>query len=438
MRPALEDPVGLLWRRRWRFLGVLVACLVAVTTVTLLLERTYEATATLAVSPADEAVSADQLVRTYTALAANPNIVDAARRELPFEITRRALLERLSFAPVARTQLLEITAEAPRAGEAREIANIYAGVFTSRVALGSRGRPTVRIAEPAVLPLSPTKPDRALLLGLGAGLSLLLAMAAVIAGEALSPRLRVRDDDTRLGDAPIVGRIPRIDKAPDGAVDDAFHWLRTSLERGSTPPPQVIAVTSPGDGEGKSTVAAHLGIAYASAGMRTLVLEADLRRPGLVFPAHRGRLERSQTGLAEMLQRGDVPLLTVDPDLPTLSILWAGSPQADPAVLVDSDALRASLAAWRERFDRIVIDTPPLTIGADASVLGAIGDGAICVVDLPSTTPVAARVGLEKLNVVGVRALGVVVNRAPLADVAGYYRSAPGPAPAPARADAGP
>src|SRR5687767_2898747 len=137
---SLEQIASILWRRRLLFALTFLACVAAVVVVTYRLPKSYEATATLLVGgketqtdlPLDTGL-AERLTRTYTTLAGNPNVADEVRQELPLELSRSELLDRMSFSPVERTQLLQIRAEAPSRSEAQQIANTYAAVFQGRV-----------------------------------------------------------------------------------------------------------------------------------------------------------------------------------------------------------------------------------------------------------------------------------------------------------------
>src|ERR671924_452709 len=115
---SIEQIGSLVWRRRLAFVVTLVACVVAVVVVTYQLPKSYQATATLLVGSSEVEKTAvvdsglgEQLARTYTTLAGNPNVADEVRAALPLQLSRSELLGRMSFAPVERTRLLQISAE---------------------------------------------------------------------------------------------------------------------------------------------------------------------------------------------------------------------------------------------------------------------------------------------------------------------------------------
>src|SRR5919204_16741 len=114
---SIEQIGSLVWRRRLAFTATFVACLVAVVVITYQLPKSYQATATLLVGTSEVEKTAvvdsglgEQLARTYTTLAGNPNVAGENPRQLPLKLSRSELLGRMSFAPVERTRLLQISA----------------------------------------------------------------------------------------------------------------------------------------------------------------------------------------------------------------------------------------------------------------------------------------------------------------------------------------
>jgi capsular exopolysaccharide synthesis family protein len=429
---SIEEAI-LVLRRRWRIFAISFAlCLAAIATVTFLLPKTYQASATLFIGEEPsgtgttlDTAQSEQIVKTYAALAANPRVAGEVSRTLGF--SRSELLDKMSFTPVQQTQLLNITAEDRSPTEARNIANSYARIFAAR----NEGLPTpIRVSTPAVKPTSPAKPNRPLYLGLGTLLSLLFAFGVAVARDLLDRRVKIDpSEDTLLGQ-PILARIPLLvlghnedDDFSDEAIEltdvmrgDAFRILRTNLDMMPPPEPRVIMITSPGTGEGKSTIAAHLGVAAASDGDRVTLIEADLRRPGFDLWVDDEKLKEAKQGLSEYLA-GKIrrsSLAVRAPGLPMLRVVWAGEQQVQPARLLRSTRMRNLISTAAADSDWVFVDTPPISVGDDASLLTAHMDGVIYVVDPGKTTLQSARSGLNQLRRTGVRVLGVVINRVQL------------------------
>jgi capsular exopolysaccharide synthesis family protein len=181
-----------------------------------------------------------------------------------------------------------------------------------------------------------------------------------------------------------------------------------------------MVVTSPAPQEGKSLTAANLAIALAQQGMKTLLMDADMRRsvqhrqfdldpsPGL------SDLLVSEEGLDDVIRHSEVE---------NLDILPAGVHPPNPAELVGGPRMERLLENLRERYESIVIDSPPMLAVTDASVLGKKTDGVILVVRAERTDKASINLAIQQLGHVGARILGVVVNDAkPDGPYYAYYR----------------
>jgi len=429
-----DQIASVLWRRRLSFLLAFLVCLGVVTAVTFTLPKGYAATATLYVGgELDEGEFIDtslleQHTRTYSTLAGNPNIADLVRPRLADDPTREELLERMTFAPVERTQLLLITSEGGSPEEAREYANTYAETFVERMTeLFREGKTPAEIAisEPAAVPSDPSKPNPPLYIGFGGVLALFLAVGIALLRERRDTRVRVVPSDESVFDQPIVARVPQF--ASKGAksrqVADRFALLKTNLDFFDADPARVVLVTSPGVGEGKSTVAANLALAAAHDGERVVLIEADLRRPGLGGTRIAETMERSPVGLSNYLAGAatEAEICVRHPEQPLLTVIWSGVIAPNPTALLGSHRLDTLLAALRFKFERIIIDTLPVSVGADASVIASRVDGVLYIVDERKTKRAEALAGLNQLRSVRARLLGIVLNRAELLGGEGDY-----------------
>lgn len=432
---SIDQIAAILWRRRVSFLAALLACLGAVIAVTLVLPKTYTGTATVYVGGRvgeGEFVDTqllEQHTRTYSTLAGNPQVADAVLERLDENLTRQQLLDRMAFAPVERTQLLLISAEARSPEEAADVANTYAETFVSVMSgLFADGKaPTeIAISEPAAAPEEASKPNPPLYIGFGALLAIFLALAVALLRERLDTRVRVApEDDTVLGQ-PIMARIPPIG-VQDGQVSraalDRFGLLKTNIDFFDEDPARVVVITSPGVNEGKSTVAANLALACAADGERVVLIEGDLRRPGLGGTVIGRRMQRSPVGLSNFLAAAatEDQILTPHPDNPEFRVIWAGLIPPNPAALLGSHRFDTLIDSLRIDHDRIILDSCPISIGPDASVIASRVDGALYVMDERKTKRSEALAGLNQLRGVRTRLLGVILNRASLSGADGYY-----------------
>jgi capsular exopolysaccharide synthesis family protein len=433
---STDQIASILWRRRRIFLLAFAACVASVVAATLTLPKTYKATATLLVGSRNQLVTSDlldQITRTYATLAGNPNVADEVVNALPQKLTRDKLLQKMSFAPVENTSLLQISAEARRPAEARQLANTYASVFVGRVrrvATDTARETTLQMSEPAVTPTSPAKPNPPLYVGLGTLLALLIAFAVALLRERLDTRLRVAPEDDALLGQPILARVPRFadrDRVVSREVNDRFALLKTNIDFLDDRPLRVIMVTSGGVGEGKSTVSGSLAAACAADGERVVLIEADLRRPGLeqTISLHEGGV-RSDVGLTNYLvgAADERDVIFRHGRHARLDIVWSGPHPPNPSALLGSQRLDMLLNVLRDEYDRLIIDTAPIAVAADSSILASRVDGVLFVVDETRTKRPEAQAGLNQLAKVRARVLGVVLNRTEreLGEPYYYYR----------------
>ncbi len=194
-------------------------------------------------------------------------------------------------------------------------------------------------------------------------------------------------------------------------VADSFRGVRTSIlfsVRGRDGA-RVFAMTSPGPGEGKTTAVANLGVALAEVSSRVLLIDGDLRRRRL---SELFRVSNTR-GLIELLQSPSdrSPSEFIQPTgVPGLSVVSGGSAMLPAAQLLHSRQLTKLLSRFRENFDVILIDTPPVLTAPDARILGRSADGVILLTRAGRTTRQAALAACERLANDGSVLLGTILN----------------------------
>lgn len=301
----------------------------------------------------------------------------------------------------------------------------------------------IRIVDPALVPSAPSEPRKtrnialAFLVGLvgGVGLAFLreyLDNTIKSPGDiqsltglpclAVVPSLSGRNGNRSLAkiskssgnDATVDTRVELISlQQPKSLVSEAFRALRTSLLLSQAEhPPQVILVTSALPREGKTASAANLAITLAQLGDRTLLLDCDLRKPGirraLNLPNGHGR----DLGLSSYLA-GVAPLHDIIVPHPTISNLDAiptGPIPPNPADLLSSHRMAEAIEEFRQQYKFVVIDSPPIMAATDAVILSALTDGVLLVVWSNETPKQAFSRTRELLMGVKGRLLGVVLN----------------------------
>jgi capsular exopolysaccharide synthesis family protein len=197
---------------------------------------------------------------------------------------------------------------------------------------------------------------------------------------------------------------------PNAVESEAFRTLRTALSlTGSACERLLICSSEPGDG--KTTITANLSTAFAQAGKRTLVIDADLRRPGFTTLLNL----KGVPGVAEIIT-SDQPPLEIAPQLVQhtaadgLDVLPVGLRRPNPAELLSSQAF-VELLAWADSvYDRVIVDCPPVLAVSDAQIVGQLVDGAILVVRPEKNHRRAVIRAVECFRSSGCHVLGVVAN----------------------------
>jgi capsular exopolysaccharide synthesis family protein len=288
----------------------------------------------------------------------------------------------------------------------------------------------VRIVDRAEIPRQPVAPRVVMSLVLALFGGTFLACGLVFFFEYLDSRIKTPEEiETRLG-LPALGLIPALGKnwreaepllskgvPPDFA--EAFKTLRTNVlfsaaEKGC----RVVVVTSSGPGEGKTIVASNLAIGVAYAGQRVLLIDGDLRRPRV----HGVFAHDQEPGLSNALV-GEAKLSDAvhRTDVAGLCVLTAGRVPPNAAELLGSRRFKELLTTIRDKFDWVVIDSPPAMAVTDANLLANLADSVVFVVGADMTSHQIARRAVEQLERNRAVFAGAVLNRVQIHRHAYYY-----------------
>ena len=285
------------------------------------------------------------------------------------------------------------------------------------------GALNINILEMARPPSSPSRPQKARVMAMALVLGLMLGGGLALLRDMLDSRLRSADEIGAALDLPVVGIVPmmasklsiqdrgqKVHKEPMSHVSESFRTIRTALFFGvPKEKSQVFLITSPTPGDGKSSVVSNLAIAMAQSGQKTLILDGDLRKP----MQHKLFELKSKRGLCTMLA-GQMTMTEaiVSGPVKDLDILPCpcGPDVPNPSEMLNSLAFGAAVTALREKYDRIIIDSPPATSVADSHILSALSDTTLIVIKAESATRRLSQQARDALLNVGANLFGVIVN----------------------------
>lgn len=374
------------------------------------------AKALVAVAPPDTKTEVDVLVEEQIA-AINDQIAKA-----------QAELQRLEAVPSPKPQ------QRTRIDTLTQQLNALRSNLTTLLGLSKPPTNSLKFALPAEVPTAPSSP-RILLNTVLAGLiGLLIAAAIAFVVEHLDDTLKTASDVEATLGASTLGLVAKMKGNrgrseiyrlvtlvyPRSSAAESYRTLRANIEFASVDKPmKTLLVTSPSQGEGKTTTAANLAVAFAQAGKRTVLLDADLRKPGV----HRIFNLANRRGLTSLLQAPDVSpgSISQETDQDGLQIITSGPLPPNPAELLGSDRFHAILQQLGEEFDIVVLDSPPVSSVADGAILASIADATIVVVQAGRTKSGHAGHAREALAKAGARVLGSVINQVPKRSVENFY-----------------
>ena len=300
------------------------------------------------------------------------------------------------------------------------------------------GTNNISIVDEAKAPSFPYKPNLRLNATLALVLGLLGGIGLAFLFEHLDDTFRKPEDLEKLLGLPVLGMIPMLKQErgderaialvghddPRSAFAEAYRSVRTALQFSTASGvPRLLAVTSAMPSEGKTTTSLSLAIQFAQAGKRTLLIETDLRKPSL----HKALRLDNQIGLTNYLAGGG-EVHPTDITQPTfianLFAILSGPLPPNPADLLSSGRMVELLTLAAEKFDQVVLDSPPLLGLADGLIVGNLCEGLLLAVEMGSTPRGYVQGAFKRLRGARVHVLGTILTKLEARPGAyGYYRS---------------
>ena len=320
-------------------------------------------------------------------------------------------------------------------------AQVQTELFNITLAQGKQSELTTRnkinnmhVVEKATDPRNPVKPRWALTIALG-------ILGGIAAGVGLAFFVNYLDDSIKSQDdvetylkLPFLGYVPNIKTNsvverdlqahlhPQSNAAEGFRTIRATISlTHKQHQTKVIAVTSTIPAEGKSLVASNIAIVNAQTGLRTLLVDADLRRPSV----HKAFHLHSPVGLASYLTEEGKTLdeITHKSEVPNLDVICCGSVPATPSELIGSKRMGEFIQAIRQKYDRVVMDTPPVSAVSDPLVISAMADGVVFVTKFNRIRREHARKSIQRIQNAGIYILGAVINDIDFEGKDSYYYS---------------
>lgn len=276
------------------------------------------------------------------------------------------------------------------------------------------------IVDFAVPPATPYSPRLKINLAIGLALSLLLCGVIAYIRELLNNTFSATEQiENELG-LSVLGILPKVDDREfatsiadmKSGLSEAYRTLRTSLQfSGAEGAPKTLLVTSAEPAEGKTTTAFKLGQDFAALGSRVLIIDADMRKPGI----HRLFGLDNVLGLSNLLTNtvpeGEIASLFKSTSYDKLFVLTSGTIPPNPADLLSSPKMAVMVSSLLKRFDMIIIDAPPIVGLSDAPILSRLTEGTLLVVSAHQVTRKSAKASLKRVRGIGSNLVGAAFTK---------------------------
>ena len=277
----------------------------------------------------------------------------------------------------------------------------------------------LEVARPAT---SPSKPQRARVMGFALVLGLMLGAGLALLRDWLDQKLHSAEEISAVLGVPVLGAVPSmsgresiVDRGQKVHLDsgsraaEAYRTIRTAVFFGAPKDEaKTVLITSPAPLDGKTSLVSNLAIAMAQAGQKTLIIDADFRRP---MQHEIFKIDHDHKGLSSVLA-GTTTLREAiqHTEIKDLEVLPSGPAVPNPSEMLNSTTFARTLEHLCEGYDRIVIDSPPVMSVTDSQILAAICNITLLVLRAERSTRKASQQARDALSSVGAHILGAVVN----------------------------
>jgi capsular exopolysaccharide synthesis family protein len=280
---------------------------------------------------------------------------------------------------------------------------------------------TAKLIDSAIVPNKPIKPNKKLTAAIGGVLGIFLGILIAFIIEYMDKSIKDEEEIKRMARGKtVLGRIPTFElkkeyekpelivlNSPTSPISESIKLTATNINYAITPEPKIIAITSSGPAEGKTISSANLAISYAQNGLKTLLIDLDMRKPRVEKILG---LERFNVGVVNHILK-DIPIERVTQNyMENLDVIPVGPLPPNPTALLTSKKFGELMNQLKEKYDKIVIDLPPILAAADALIIAKHADGLILVVRAGKTQKHSLKVALENIQTSDTKLLGLIIN----------------------------
>jgi len=292
----------------------------------------------------------------------------------------------------------------------------------------------MKVQDAAFAPAKPVSPNTPLIFvgSIVGGLAVALGLALFF--NFLDDSIKSQDDVENILHLPFLGYIPNIKSAsiverdlqshlhPTSSPAEGFRTLRAAISLAKNADKlRVLAFTSTIPSEGKSLTASNFAIVTSQTGLKTLLVDGDLRRPSV----HKAFQLQSPAGLTAYLsgRLDNISEITHSTEVPNLDVICCGAVPANPSELIGSNRMVRFLEEASRRYDRVILDLPPVSAVSDPLIVGAMADGMVFVTKFNKIRREHALRSVQRIQNSGIHLVGLVLNDIDFEGKDSYYYS---------------
>jgi capsular exopolysaccharide synthesis family protein len=386
-------------------------------------------------SPEEAQVTADEIARQLILLS--PTALQNQEKDENQRFVRQRLEDLQAKIEAGQTRVKELEAAMAGSLSAQEVRELQGEINTLEslianwedthtqllIFIESKRSPNyLAVIEPAQADPDPVRPQTLRNTALAGVVGFLLALGLIFLLEYLDDTFKSADDLSQSLGLTSLGVVSQIkgrryqdrliaSQDPFAPASEAYRMIRSNIQFMSIDRPvKSIMVTSPTPGEGKSFTVANLGIAMAQAGLKTIIVDTDLRRP----VQHQVFTVPNLEGLTDLLRSPEPEINShlKHTGFENLQVITCGTLPPNPSEVLGSQRMGQLLAGLNEMADVVIYDSPPVVAVADATVLSRRVDGVVLVIEARQTRRDVARQAIVNLQQAGAHMLGGVLNRA--------------------------